>query len=284
MKKSLLTLLVIASSSVSSTASAQIQEAEAVEVSGTEAVAVPVGEPAPPLVPDGKPVFLVTDLVVAPDVPLDANTARDALATRFGRLKDKIEVRSLTEMRASLDAAAMQQLMGNGDDVDLSKIEQYGQVDRLVLGRVAMVGGIIEVQVKVFNVDEGVTEVAFARRLGKNADRAMLLALIDSLADALLAWTINTYTDGSLSKEASALANKKLDKKGGVDEVKPSPWSPLGAVGGVFIGAGAVALAGGTVLAIDDQQAQALDLGLLIGGGAAVVLGGVLIAVDVVTE
>ena len=45
-----------------------------------------------------KPIFLVTDVVVADDVPLQKDVARDVLATRFGRLKDKLEVRSMSEV------------------------------------------------------------------------------------------------------------------------------------------------------------------------------------------
>ena len=62
----------------------------------------------------------------------------------------------------------------------------------------------------------------------------MILALLDSLADSLLAWTISTYTDGSMSTEATALANKKLTKRptNSDDAAGPSPWSALGAVGG----------------------------------------------------
>ena len=232
-----------------------------------------------------KPVFLVTDVVVADDVPLEKDVARDVLTTRFGRLKDKLEVRSMSEARASLDNAALQQLLGTGDENDLAKIEQYMAVDRLVIGRVSMVAGIVDVQVKVFNVKEGVTEVGFARRLGKNADRSMILTLLDTLADSLLAWTIDTYTDGSMSAEATALAGKKLKKRdANVATIAPSPWSPLGAVGGAAIGGGLVALAGGTALTIQDQDPSALDLGLLIGGGAAVIVGGVLIGVDLATE
>ncbi len=233
-----------------------------------------------------KPIFLVTDVVVADDVPLQKDVARDVLATRFGRLKDKLEVRSMSEVRASLDNAAMQQLVGSGDEADLSSIEDYVKVDRLVIGRISMIAGIVDVQVKVFNVKEGVTEVGFARRLGKDADPSMILALLDSLADSLLAWTISTYTDGSMSTEATALANKKLTKRptNSDDAAGPSPWSALGAVGGALVGAGLAGVAAGTVLTLDDQQASTLDLGLLIGGGAAALLGGVLIGVDVVTE
>ena len=48
--------------------------------------------------PDGtRPVFLVADVVVTDGVPIDKEAARDVLATRFGRLKGKIEVRSMAE-------------------------------------------------------------------------------------------------------------------------------------------------------------------------------------------
>jgi hypothetical protein len=137
-----------------------------------------------------KPIFLVADVVVGDGVPINKDAARDVLATRFGRLKDKIEVRSFAEAKATIDAVAMAQMMGSGDDADLARIESYMQVDRLVIGRVTQIAGTIDLQVKVFNVKEGVTEVAFARRLGKSADRSLILTMLDTLADSLLAWTI----------------------------------------------------------------------------------------------
>ena len=49
---------------------------------------------------DSKPVFLVADVQVGEGVPIDKDSARDVLATRFGRLKDKLEVRSMASSYA----------------------------------------------------------------------------------------------------------------------------------------------------------------------------------------
>jgi hypothetical protein len=233
-----------------------------------------------------KPVFLVTDVVVADDVPIEKDTARDVLATRFGRLKDKLEVRSMAEVRASVDNAAFQQLLGSENEADLSKIEDYIKVDRLVLGRIAMVAGVVDVQVKVFNVREGVVEVGFARRLGKGADRTLILTLLDSLADSLLAWTIDTYTDGSMSAEAQKLAGKKLTKRSAEPAVaSSSPWSALGAVGGGVMGAGLVATGLGAYNTFGTTDgASTTNIATFAGGAAAVVVGGVLVGIDVATE
>lgn len=233
-----------------------------------------------------KPVFLVTDVVVADDVPIDKDTARDVLATRFGRLKDKLEVRSMAEVRASVDNAAFQQLLGSDDEADLSKIEDYVKVDRLVIGRIAMVAGVVDVQVKVFNVREGVVEVGFARRLGKSADRTLILTLLDTLADSLLAWTIDTYTDGSMSAEAQKLASKKLTKKSEPAVVaSSSPWSALGAVGGGVLGAGLVATGLGAYNTFGTAEgASTTNIATFAGGAAAVVVGGVLVGIDLATE
>jgi hypothetical protein len=237
---------------------------------------------APP--DDEKPVFLVADVVVGEGVPLEKDAARDVLATRFGRLKDKLEVRSLSEAKANIDAVAMQQLMGSGDDADLAKIESYLQVDRLVIGRVTQVGGVIDVQVKVFNTKEGVTEVAFARRLGHDADRSLILTLLDTLADSLLAWTIEHYTDGSMSKEATAMAHKKLTGLKKPEAVADAPpWSGLGVTGGVLAGLGTgVATLGGYVLTrpVDPDDAP-FGFGLAAGGAAVAVAGVALVVIDV---
>jgi hypothetical protein len=236
---------------------------------------------------EARPVFLVTDVVVADDVPIEKDTARDVLATRFGRLKDKLEVRSMAEVRASVDNAAFQQLLGSEDEADLSKIENYVKVDRLVLGRIAMVAGVVDVQVKVFNVREGVVEVGFARRLGKGADRTLILTLLDGLADSLLAWTINTYTDGSMSAEATKLASKKLTKKAdpAAASSSSSPWSALGAVGGGVLGAGLVATGLGAYNTFSTTDgASTTNIATFAGGAAAVVVGGVLVGVDLATE
>ncbi len=232
----------------------------------------------------GKPVFLVADVVVGDGVPIDKDAARDVLATRFGRLKDKLEVRSMAEAKASIDAVAMAQMMGSGDDADLARIEGYMQVDRLVLGSVKQVGGVIDLQVKVFNVKEGITEVAFARRMGKGADRSLVLALLDTLADSLLAWTIEHYTDGSMSNEANALAGKKLGGKKPAQAAvaSTSPWGLMGVAGGVGLGAGVGVASMGLYNALGtDAGFDGLSIGLVAGGAAAALIGGTAIAIDV---
>jgi hypothetical protein len=232
----------------------------------------------------GKPVFLVTDVVVGDGLPIEKDTARDVLATRFGRIKDKLDVRSMAEARASVDAAALAQLMGGGSDEDMARIENYMQVDRLVLGRVSSIGGVVDLQVKVFNVREGVTEVGFARRLGKNADRTMVLTMLDTLADSLLAWTIQTYTDGAPSTAAQGLKNKKLARKPEPEALasSSSPWSGTGVLGGVVAGAGAGLLGVGLYEAFADNDVSNLDIGLLAAGGAALLVGGSAVTVDLV--
>ncbi len=232
-----------------------------------------------------KPVFLITDVTVGEGVPLEKDAARDVLSARFGRLKDKLEVRSLAEAKATIDTVALQQLTGSGNDEDLAKIESYLQVDRLVIGRVTSIAGVIDVQVKVFNTKEGVTEVAFARRLGKNADRSLILTLLDTLADSLLAWTIDHYTDGSMSAEAQKLSQKKLPKKAPAAEMSSAPpWSGLGVTGGVIAGLGLGAAAGGGYILSQptDPDQGPVGIGLAAGGAAAVVVGAALIVVDVV--
>ncbi|MDP2340189.1 MAG: hypothetical protein Q8O67_04460 [Deltaproteobacteria bacterium] len=231
-----------------------------------------------------KPIFLVADVVVGEGVPIAKDAARDVLATRFGRLKDKIEVRSFAEAKASIDAVAMAQMMGSGDDADLARIESYMQVDRLVIGRVTQIAGTIDLQVKVFNVKEGVTEVAFARRLGKNADRSLILTMLDTLADSLLAWTIDNYTDGSLSKEATAMKAKKLGgkKPEAVASSSSSPWSTLGIVGAIGIGVGAGAASMGSANGIANGVLSNTDVGALVGGGVVLALGITLVTIDVV--
>lgn len=228
-----------------------------------------------------RPVFLVTDVVVGDGVPIEKDVARDSLATRFGRLKNLIEVRSMAEARATLNAAAVAQLLGGESDQELAQIEKYMQVDRLVLGRLSAVGGVVDLQVKVFNVREGITEVAFARRLGSNADRAMVLALLDGLADNLLAWTIEHYADAGPSTEAAALKARKLGKKSApATASSSSPWSTTGVVGGASAGLGAGVLGVGLYSAFADGDVSGVDIGLVAGGGIALVLGATAVSVD----
>lgn len=232
-----------------------------------------------------RPIFLVTDVVVEEGVPLEPDAARDALATRFGRIKDKLDVRSLAEAKASMNNAALQQLIGAAAEVDLAAVQNYIQVDRLVFGRISMVGGVVDLQVKVFNVKEGFVEVGFARRLGKDADRAVILALLDTLSDALLAWTLDNYTDGQKSAAAQQLAQKKLTRKPPPAPPPPPPsrWSGLGVVGGIGLGLGAGAATVGTIGALDGDLSTT-DVVVLGAGAGVAVIGGVLVAIDGLTE
>lgn len=238
-------------------------------------------------VTDDKPVFLVADLIVGEGVAIDKDAAREVLASRFGRLKDKLEVRSMAEAKATIDAVAMAQLMGSGNDEDLARVEGYLQVDRLVIGRVTQVAGVTDIQVKVFNTKEGVTEVSFARRLGKNAEPSLVLTLLDTLADSLLAWTIDTYTDGSMSAAATKLANKKLTPttKKTTPADGPSPWSFTGVAGGLGLGVGVGAAGVGVynALALPPDGGggfNTANIALIGVGGAVALLGGTAIAVD----
>ncbi len=236
--------------------------------------------------PEKKPVFLVADVVVGEGVPLEKEAARDVLATRFGRLKDKLEVRSMAEARASIDNAAMAQLMGSTDDADLARIENYMQVDRIVLGRVTQVAGVVDLQVKVFNVKEGVTEVAFARRLGKSADRSMMLTMLDTLADALLAWTIENYTDGSMSAAATAMKAKKLGGAKKPEEVasSSSTFGASGITGFGLAGFGAGVTAAAVINAANNGVVSNTDVGLGVGGLSGLAVGLTLVIIDAATE
>jgi len=237
-----------------------------------------------------KPVFLVTDVAVSDDAGIDRDAARDALATRFGRLKGKIEVRSMAEAKASIDAAALSQMLGDASEDQLSKLEEYVKVDRIVFGRIAKVAGVTEIQVRVFNVAEGVAEVGFARRLKKDASPTMVLTLLDTLADSLLAWTLNTYTDGARSAEAEALAQKKFVKKNPNAEAPATSsggerFSWLGAVGGagLGLGVGAVGVVGYSLAngaTLDDND----NLPILIAGATVGVIGAGAVIVDALTE
>ena len=235
---------------------------------------------------DAKPVFLVTDVVVADGVAIDREVARDVLATRFGRLKDKIEVRSMAEAKATLDAAALAQLLGSGDENQLARVEGYVNVDRVVFGRISTVAGVVDVQVKVFNVREGVTEVGFARRLKAGASPTMVLTLLDSLADSLLAWTINTYTDAAPSAAANKLAGKKLGGTPAASAVvaASSPWSAVGALGGLGLGLGLGAGGVGVYNAVVDNDASSIDVAVIGAGAVVATIGVVAVVADVMTE
>jgi hypothetical protein len=234
---------------------------------------------------DAKPIFLVTDVVVDDEAGIDKEAARDALATRFGRLRDKVEVRSLAEVKTTLDRAAMSQMLGSsGSDDEIAKIGDYVTVDRLVFGRIQMVAGVTEVQAKIFNTKEGVTEIGLSRRLKAGAPPALVLTLLDSLADGLLGFVVDTYTDGVESSAFAALKNKKIALPA---KAPPAGGSigMLAVVGGVVAGAGAgVAAVGGIGLGQDGDQAGDLPIILAASGAGAVLVGTALIVVDGVTE
>ena len=244
------------------------------------------GELPPAVV--AKPVFLVTDIVIGEGVGVDKDAARDVLANRFGRLKDKIEVRSLSEVKSTLDRAAMAQMLGTSDsDGDLAKVAEYVVVDRIVFGRIAQVAGVTEVQVKIFNTKDGVTEAGYSRRLKAGAPPQLVLTLLDSLADSLLAFAIDAYTDAAPDAKFLALKDKKLTPR--ATAIAASPWSMLGVVGGAVAGAGVGAGAlGGYVLASappgGGQGDQTMGLVLTGAGVGAALVGTGLIVADGLTE
>jgi hypothetical protein len=236
-----------------------------------------------------KPVFLVTDVVVDDGVPIDKDAARDALAQRFGRIKDKIEVRSMGEVKSTLDKAAMAQMLGS-NDTDLSKLTDYVQVDRIVFGRIHQVAGVTEVQVKLFNAKDAVVEWSASRRLKAGAPGSLILTLLDSLGDGLLSFVLDTYTDGAPSAAFTALQNKKIEHHAPAAAAAASapaknPWGMLGVVGGVVAGAGiGVATVGGIGLAQQGNQAGQLPIILAASGAGAALVGTALIVVDGVTD
>lgn len=236
------------------------------------------------LPPDGAtPVFLVTEVVVGEGVDVDKDAARDVLANRFGRLKDKIEVRSLAEVKSTLDRAAMAQMLGTTEsDGDLAKIGEYVAVDRIVFGRIAQVAGVTEVQVKIFNTKDGVTEAGYSRRLKAGAPPQLVLTLLDSLADSLLAFAVDAYTDAVPDAKFVALKNKKLTPH--ETTVAASPWSMLGVLGGVVAGAGVGAGAVGGFVLANGQGDQTMGLVLAGAGAGAALVGTGLVVADGLTE
>lgn len=257
--------------------------------SATSAIAQETADPAATDATDAKdakPVFLVTDVVVADGIDIDKEAARDALANRFGRLKDKIEVRSLAEVKTTLDRAAMAQMLGSSSsDEEVGKIGEYVQVDRLVFGRIHQVAGVTEVQVKLFNAKEGVTEMALSRRLKPGAAPSLILTLLDTLADGMLSWVLDTYTDGAPSAEFAKLKNKKLVKADPAANAAGAGagegMGMLGVVGGVVAGAGVgIATVGGIGLADEGNQGAQLPVILAASGAGAVLVGTTLIIID----
>jgi hypothetical protein len=267
----------------------------------------PAATDAPAEEADDKRIsFLVTEVQVSGQVGLDAEDARDLLANRFGRLQDKVEVRSMGDVKTSLDQAALLAALG-GDGAEIESITGMLDVDRVVYGRIARIGTVIDVSVRVVNVREGSVEMAMSRRLKAGTDPSLTLAVLDRQADKLLAWVIETYTDGAPSDAFVALKDKKLkprkakeDAKGPeVKEAEPPPveapvdnglsfrFTWLGILGGTLAGAGLglIAAAGlasiaGSFLPVNASTIPYLTEGSVAVGGA-VLLGlgiGVIVA------
>jgi hypothetical protein len=239
---------------------------------------------------DARPLFLVTQMDVGADVPVDADTARDVLVRRFARVKDKVEVRSLAEVKSTLDQAALQQMLGGEDGGQLSRMQEYVQVDRIVFGSIKNVGGVLDVAVRVFNVDEGTTEISLARRLKSDAAPSLVLTVVESLADRLLAWTLQTYGGDEPSAAFASLQAKKLPQK--ADVVRdPAPASSASSFGSLTAIGGGVAAAGvaaaglaGAHLVVEAANPQAVDFAALGLGTVLVATGAGLIAWDVFVE
>lgn len=241
----------------------------------------PEASPGPPA---PRPVFLVTEVDVAEGVPLDKDAARDTLSIRFGRLRDKVEVRSFGEVKSSLDKAALMQMLGDAAAEEIARLGEYVAVDRIVHGRIHVVGDVIEVQARLFNTREGVTELALARRLKSSAPPQLMLTLIDSIADGLLAFVLDTYTDGAPSAGFAALAQRKLDHAPRVVPPAPTPWSALGLVGAGLGGAGIVGAGIGVVSLAATPSPPDTALPMALGGAGAALVGAGLLVVDGLSE
>lgn len=223
-----------------------------------------------------RPVFLVMDVVVGEDVNISAEAARDALAGRFGRLRGKLEVRSLGEVKATLDQQALNQLLGGAGE-GLEQLDRYVDADRVVYGRIHKVGDVTEVSVRVFNVREGVMEMAMSRRLLAGANDALVLSVVDALADRLTVWALNTYGDAAPSSKFAELQNKKVNKRGAADVAAPapaSPWTFLGVGGSALAGVGLGTVGIGAAMVSVDPEPDTVLTSVVMGAGAAAFLGG----------
>jgi hypothetical protein len=218
---------------------------------------------APKALSADRPVVLVTDVVVVGEGPIGVEAATATLTRRFARLNEVLEVRSMVDARAKLDAAAVDQMMGSDDD-GLAVTGKYLQVSRLVLTRIAVIGGITEVQMRLFNTEDASTEVAFGRRIRAGTDPSLVL--------------IDAYGDGGPSEAFEALANKKLtpkDKAGA-----PTKFGWLGLAGGLIAGAGLGAIGGGITAGVVDSSFDTVDIAAVGVGGVALLLGGTAVIVD----
>lgn len=229
--------------------------------------------PASTTSPGARPVFLVTEVVVGEGIAIDTGAARDALTARFGRLRSKIDVRSYGEVKSSLNHAATIQLLGGTADEEIAQLGSYIEVDRIVYGRIHRVGGTVELQVKLFNTEEAVTELALVRRIQPNAPPQLLLTVLDGLADRLLAFVLGAYTDNAPSPGFSTLQGRKLERSLRVSDA--NPWGPLGLAGAGLLGVGA-----GAAIVGSSAAQEGLAVPMVVGGSAAAIVGTALLAVD----
>ena len=238
-----------------------------------------VPEDFDPKAEDARPVFLVTDVVVEEGVGISSEAARDALAARFGRLQDKLDVRSLGEVQATLDQQALSQLLG-GEAEGLERLASYVEADRVVFGRIHQVGGVTEVSVRVFHVNEGAMELAMSRRLKADAPDSLVLSVVDSLADRLTVWALNTYGDAEPSAKFAELQKKKLKPRDVGGEVESaSPWSFMGVGGSALAAAGLGAVAVGATLVATAPEPDVVTPSIVMGAGAATFLGGMALVI-----
>jgi hypothetical protein len=227
---------------------------------------------------DARPVFLVTEIVVDDGIELDAEGARDALAARFGRFKDKLDVRNLTEVKSTLDQQGLTALLG-GETTELDKLGEYVDVDRVVFGRIHKVGEVTEVSVRVFNVRETAMEIAMSRRIKAGAADSLVLTAVDGLADRLVAWSITTYADDGPSEKFAAAKKKTVKRRKKTEEpaaaASGSPWSFIGVGGGALAGLGlGTAVAGAALIVTNPTTDNTLATTVLMATGGAVFLGG----------
>lgn len=237
----------------------------ALVVAALASTAVHAEEPSPVTV-------LVSDFDVVGSTTIDGETAREVVASRLRRLAGKIDVRSVGEVQSSLDKAALAQMLGGESAEDLESIQRYVQVDRIVTGRVVDVAGVTDVSIRLFHVTEGVMELALSRRVKAGADPALVLTVLEGLADHLLAYVIKAYTDGKASKAFDDLKSKKIALRPAKEKAAETPPPPpsttargIGTpIGAFLIGAGAGLLGiGGLLVPVDEDATFGTNLGLV---------------------
>jgi len=232
---------------------------------------------------DRRPIFLVTEMTVEEGVAISADAARDALAARFGRFRDKLDVRSFGEVKATIDQQALSALLG-GEAADLDKLGGYVDADRVVFGRVHKVGDITEVSVRVFNVRESAMEIVMSRRIKAGAADSLVLTAVDGLADRLAAWSLTTYGNDAPSAEFEAMKKKTVRRKKAKDEPEvasadASPWSFMGVGGAGLAGVGLGTIVAGAAMIAVDSQKEAIAPTIVMASGGAVFLGGMTLVI-----